>query len=224
MSQEKYNKVFPFGHVPILYPALFYDDCEGNYSWITTGTGTDYAANYATQNVFVGKQVISLKTRATTPTINDTITIQKTFGAVPTQLVRIQLLYRRASQPPTHSFELRFDWYDGENLWCVNIRLDGASEHVDYWRADHLFHTIPNWRFDPSWYTWNRIDLSVDLLKHLYRRLAINHQVTDLNAEIELSEPDTKPAALALSLNLRTLENIQAWALVDQVLVTPESL
>lgn len=223
MSLERYQRSFLFNRIPILHPAIFYDDCEGTFAYIVTADGADFYASYSTANPLVGTNCLHLKTRSTGPQINDEVMITKRLWLPPTQSGRIQL----AITPQDNVNDIRIWtsllWYDGVNLHTAQFSLNGQTKGLYYRDAAlNWILVFPN-VYRTQALTWTYLDFYVHFLSERYGYVACNNQVADLADIPVLSSPDATPPHLQLNLIVTTLTAARGGAAFDQILLTSET-
>lgn len=224
MPQERYLRAFAFNQIPVLHPALLYDDCDGTFNWVPSGDGADWVAQYDTGVPYVGTNGLLLRTRATGPAATDHVTVLKRLWLPPNHLGRVQIVQR----PVTHNQDLFIQvallWFDGVNLHSAQIRMDTATRAVLYRNAGGTWTPLFANAFESAVGAWNHLDFYCDFAHHVYGYVTFNHNTVDLSGVPVLTGVDPTQIHLELVLWLEIQGVVQGGCAFDQILVTSETL
>ncbi|MBA7618454.1 hypothetical protein ES703_25780 [subsurface metagenome] len=224
MPQERYLRAFAFNQIPILHPALLYDDCDGTFNWVASGDGADWVAQYDTSVPYVGTNGLLLRTRATAPAANDNVSVVKRLWLPPNHLGRVQLVVR----PVTHNQDLFIQvallWFDGVHLHTAQIRIDTNARIIRYRNAAGTWTTIFTDALESAVGAWNHLDFYADFAHQLYGYLTFNHETVDLTGVRVLTGMDATQIHLELVLWLEISGVVQGGCAFDQILLTSETL
>ena len=227
MPIERYARVLSFNEVPVIHPALLFDDCESTFLWDSEGTGADWTAEHDPAAAFVQTNGILLKTRATAPAANDVVRIWRTLWLPPQRLVRLQLCFAHPSVAITAHLRFILHWYQGATHYVSGMRSEPLTSEVA--RATGITGIEPTWTAMPELSVpaidgaWNKLDLSVNWQTGFHHLLHWNENPLDLSQVAIPSLPAITATFLQLYIELETLQDAQAVAHVDQVLLTPEN-
>lgn len=227
MPIERYARVLGFNHLPVIHPALLFDDCESTFLWRTYGTGEDWTAEYDPTAAHVQTNGILLKTKATTPAIDDDVHIYRTLWLPPQKLLRIQACFNTIAAAPSAQLHVLLVWYDGTEKHYSGLRFLTASGAVQYLSGytdpDLTWTPISGWEYVYEGIGWNKLDLSVNIDTLRYHLIHANEHVLDGSA-IPLTDVTAAVSKyLHIEFVLQTLIATQAVAYLDQVLLTPEN-
>jgi len=227
MSQEHYQRTLPFSRVPILHPAIFYDNASGTFNWLQSGDGVDFTADYHADAAFVDTNGIRLITKSTTPAENDLVTINRILWMPPINRLRFQACFHF----PTYAINCRLKFwvetYDGLTLHATGIAANPQNGVVYYISA--LPAGAPTWSVLPGVTIpmadaiWSKLDFSTDFATDYNHLLHLNSTVLDVSAVAVPTFGSPAQRRLTLFIQLQTLQIAQATAYVDQVLLTPEN-
>lgn len=223
MSLERYQRSFVFNRVPIIWPIVFADDCEGTIGYETSGTGADWSVSYGTTRPFQGNHNLELKTRVTAPAIGDLVRAQLKLWLPPTQFGRIQFAFRPYLNGALQYIYLSLLWYNGVRLNSAEIRLDTANETVAYRNAAGAWINIPDFTFNNHAWTWSFFDFYADFINNTYSYFTLNNRTVDLAGTPVLTVGDLTPPQLELGLAVETQAASQVGTNFAQILLTPES-
>jgi len=227
MPEQHYTRVHPFCRIPVIHPALLFDDCESTFIWRAFGTGDDWTAEHDPSAAHVQTNGILLKTRATTPTIDDSVTIYRTLWLPPQKLLRLQVCFNTIAADPSARLHVIIVWYDGELKHYSGLRFttaDGSVEYLsDYDATGPIWTALPDWEYVYEGKGWNKLDLSVNIAALIYHIVHVNEHVIDGSAVPLSPYAAAVSKYLHLEFVLQTLVATQAVAYLDQVLLTPEN-
>jgi len=227
MPQEHYQRAHAFSTIPIIHPALFFDDSSGTFNWIPCAEGDDYTAEYDPVAAFVQLNGILLKTKLTTPAINDYVQIERHLWLPPLGILRLQVMFCLLSYRPYQKIELILIWYDKLSQHAAGLQLMGHTDAVGYLTGysvpNFSYTTIPYLRLTHGSNLWNKVDLSVNPLTDTYHRIQVNERVLDGSPYPIFVEATAVPQELMLLIKTTTLEAVQATAYIDQILLTQEA-
>lgn len=227
MPEENYRRVHPFCRIPVIHPALLFDDCESTFIWRSFGTGADFVAEHDPSAAHVQTNGILLQTKATDPAENDKVTIYRTLWLPPQKLLRLQVCFNTIAAEPSARLHTILVWYDGADKHYSGLRFntaDGSVEYLSGYDAGGAIWTaFTDWEYVYEGEGWNKLDLSVNIDTLMYHLIHVNEHVLDGSA-IPLSPYEAVVSKyLHLEFVLETLAATQAEAWIDQVLLTPEN-
>jgi len=227
MPDDEYQRTLPLARVPIIYPAVFADDCAGTFTYRVNGTGADYVAEYDPTAALVGLNGILLKTKETSPTADDFVRLAKGLWLPPHRRLRLQAAFQM-HQPPT-SGELTFaiTWADGQTRHEAGIMADQYAKTISYISGGSVgswTHTI-NHDIDycEEAEALNKIDLTLYLDEGTYGAIRCNEQTRDLSgiALHSAAAPTAYYLDFYLQLLLPGAAQLNAW--IDQILISAEN-
>lgn len=227
MPEEHYTRVHPFCRIPVIHPALLFDDCESTFLWRSFGTGDDWTAEHDPTAAHVQTNGVLLKTRETDPAENDSVTIYRTLWLPPQKILRIQACFNTIATTPSARLHVIIVWYDGALKHYSGLRFNTADGSVEYLSAydagGAIWTAFTDWEYVYEGEGWNKLDLSVNIANLRYHLVHVNEHVLHASA-IPLS-PWTAVVSKYLHIEfvLETLAATQAVAYLDQVLLTPEN-
>lgn len=228
MPKEHYARVLGFSRIPILHPAILYDDASGTFNWLDMGTPADYTADYDPSAAYVGINGIQLNTKQTTPAANDYVRIYRHIWLPPHQLLRIQLVFNHVDKDISAYLRVILHWYQGETHYVAGIRTKADDGEVSY--ASGITGVIATWTVLPGVTiplmddVWNKLDLSVNWIDAMYQYIHLNDTIVDGTALPVGSLEYAAAKVLSIYIELETLQAAQAIARLDQILLTPENL
>jgi len=227
MPQDQYQRTFPLCRVPTIHPTIFYDDCNGTWNWTITSFGASHTAEYDPSAALVGLNGILLQTDGTAPQINDFVGITRTLWLPPNEQLRLQLGFNTLADSPDAYLAMLIHWFTGVTHYLGGIQVRTGNSGVYYASAivagtitwtlltDIDYETLEN--------AWNRLDFSLDLRARIYHRININEQIVPVTELDFPQEADAAGKALQILILLQTLDEAQATAYIDHVLLTPEN-
>lgn len=221
--EERRPIVHPLSHVPVIYPALFYDDGNGADNWITSADGADFDASYQSVAAYVGAKGLRLATRATGPTTGDVVTVSHYIPSTPNNLLRVRVHFCQRDATPDGFFYVFPYWFDGTNFYAPEICFDTSDQKVYYATTLRAGYVDSGLEFSEINLSWTLLDFSIDLNTHTYKTLRVNNRIVDLSAiPIAANANATKPS-IRLYIEVATAANAQIAYYVDQILVTAEN-
>jgi len=225
MPIEHYVRTLGLGHVPVIHPAIFYDDCQGAFNYIIEGTGDSYAASYEAEAAMVGKLGLRLETRTINQAINDYVQITKRLHLSPTKLLRIQFVFTHYAATPSSELIIYLHWFTGEQEYLAGLTFQQSVAAVLYWGAAPAWVAIPDVTYIKGPLSWNSVDLTIDLANNLYSHLLLNEYALDLKAfAIPFQADPAEPKRADLAFSFKTTVADTARLYLDQILITPEAL
>jgi len=227
MPQDQYQRTFPFSRVPIMHPALLYDDGDGTWKWKRTIFGADPTYEYDPVAALVGLNGIHLQTGATQPAANDLISIYRQIWLPAEEQVRLEACFNLVAAAPERELAIVLHWFTSVNHYVGGLKFNSNSAIVSYASsvaAGSISWTqIPDWLCQNSDDCWNRADIAINIRRLAYQRLNVNEHVMDGAALPFPSEASGLGKYLEVHFLLQTLADAQATVYLDQVLVTPEN-
>jgi len=227
MAEEHYTRLHPFSRIPVIHPALLYDNGEGRFTWKSSGTGLDWTAAHNPIAAHVGTNGILLKTRQTGPSAADLVKITRKLWLPPQKVVRLQVSFNTTAADPEAVLWILIAWHDGTLRHYAGVlfrSLTGAVAYVSgFDGADLEWTWPPDWEYVYEGAGWNKLDLSVNIRALKYHLIHVNEHVLDASA-IPLSEvPGAVGKHLYIEFCRQTGVNTQAVAYLDEILLTPEN-
>lgn len=213
--------------IRIIHPTIFYDDGSGTFSYDATGTGADYTANYVTGAAFTRLNGMQLQTKTTTPAANDLVSAYKYLPLGPGPIVRLQLLFRRASGTSTNFTSAFRMLPDNEtNLLTAEVEAHWQSGKLAYhkktngaWAMTELADSF----LQPDNNQWHKLDVAVNIHTHKWVHIILNGKTLALPAlELETAASANHGRILNFILGTLALEAVQAETHLDQILITTE--
>jgi len=227
MPQDQYQRTFPFSRVPIMHPALLYDDGEGTWKWKRTIFGAGPTYEYDPVAALVGLNGIQLQTGGTQPAANDLISIYRQIWLPAEEQVRLQVCFNLVAAAPEMELAILLHWFTSVNHYLGGLKFNSNAASVSYASsvaAGSISWTqIAGWLCQNSDDCWNRADMAINLRTLAYQRLNVNEHVMDGAALPFPSEASGLGKYLEVHFLLQTLAAAQATVYLDQVLVTPEN-
>lgn len=227
MSQEHYQRAHGFSAIPVIHPALFFDDCSGTFTYVSAGTGADYVAEYDPLAAHVQTNGILLKTRETTPADADEVAIYRRLWLPPRGVLRLQLMFSLLSYAPTRYLDIVLTWNNNDVAHDAGLRVKGSNGIcyyiTGYAAGEFTWTAIPNWKAGIIDHAWNKIDLSVNLDTDFHHKIQLNEHVLD-GRDIPVHTHDlVMEKHMHLYMRLRSGAAVQVTAYLDQILLTQES-
>ena len=216
------------GLTPILYPAIFFDDCSGTEPYQVSGTGEGFQASYVTEAAFVGLNGLKLQTRETGAAAGDYAAAGIYLPANELPIIRVQFLFARPPTTSTHFYTnlaLRPD--DTSFTYGSNIEIAWQAPSISYWKktnAGWSMSAIPGWLLQPDNHAWNHLELAINLATACYHEIKLNGQTLSIPTEpLDPSASADRGPLLFVELRTRAAEAVQANSHFDQILVTAEA-
>jgi hypothetical protein len=224
MSQERIQRAHVLGTTPIMHPTIFYDNCDGTFDYVVTGTGADFAAAYVTTYALSNLKSLLAQTKLTTPAVADYVDVAKNLWLPPTKLVRLQLAFRLISASTGITIQWGIKWYDGVNVNTAHLRVDRSTLLTQYYNAAGSWTTITGPTCPPDPYTWSYYDLVADFTKNEYVRMTASHVPVSLaGTPVNSSAGATRPKCI-LGLIVTAGAAVRAECAFSQILLTGENL
>jgi len=227
MPQDQYQRTFPFSRVPIMHPALLYDDGNGTWQWNETIFGAGPTFEYDPVAAYVGLNGIHLQTGATAPAEHQLIAIPRALWLPPHQRLRLQACFNLLAAAPAATLSFFLNWFTGEVQYVGGVQVQSDNAAVRY--ASALAAGTITWTAIAGWTCqnlddcWNKLDFSIDLDALTYHRGNLNEQVMDASG-IDIPFDDSiLGKVLQVVILLETLAAAQATAYIDQFLLTAEN-
>jgi len=227
MPQEHYQRTHGFSTIPVIHPALYFDDCSGTFTWQATGTGADWTAEYDPIAAHVQVNGLLLKTRQTTPTYPNYTSIYRRLWLPPRGVLRLQLVFSTLIDLPARYLHFAISWNDGVVAHDAGLHFASSTGAVSYITGyssgDFTWTQIPGWVYSTIEHSWNKLDLSFNLQTNRYHKIELNEYALD-GTDIHVH---SHPLALAkhVHLYIRLLNSSadQVTAYIDQILLTQEA-
>ena len=213
---------------PILYPAIFHDDCTGTEPYEVTGTGEGFQASYVTEAAFVGLNGLKIQTRETGAAIADLSTAKIWLPANALPIIRAQFLFARDPNTSTHFYtqlQLRAD--DESSMWVSQVEIGWQAPSISYWKkvnAAHSMTAIAGWLLQPAYHAWNHLQLAINVATACYHEIKFNGKTLSIPTEpLDATATINRGPLLELQLQTRCGAAEQANSHFDQILVTAEA-
>ena len=213
---------------PILYPAIFFDDCSGTEPYQVTGTGTGFQATYVTEAAFVGLNGLKVQTRETGAAAGDIASAKINLPANALPIIRVQLLFARDPDTDTHFYTALWLQSDnGINSYLAKVEIAWQAPSVSYYKKANgtwAMAAIPGWLVQPDNHSWNHLQLAINLNTLCYHEIKLNGLTHSIPTEpLEPGVTANRGPLLMLTLQTRTGQAVQANTHFDQILVTAEA-
>jgi len=216
-----------FSLKPVLFPAIFYDDCEGTEPYTVSGTGDGFQGSYVTEAAFVGLNGLKIQTRETGAAASDYARADLLLPLGPGPVIRLQLMFRR---PNTTSadFTTLFMLYTDDEV----RRLDASIEA--HWNAQRLAYLkktnaewtmtqVEQWHLERDNNRWHKLDLAINLLTAQYVHIKLNGKVCAPDpTDLETTGTAGRGRILDFRLKTTAIAAAQAETQFDQILITTE--
>lgn len=213
---------------PILFPAIFHDDCSGTEPYLVTGTGTGFQASYVTEAAFLGLNGLKVQTRETDAAVGDWCKAIIHLPANKLPIIRAQLLLARDPNASTHFYtHLHLSADDKTTYWLGEVQIAWQAPSVSYLKktnAGHSMYAIPGWLLQPANHAWNHLELAINVANGCYHQIKLNGQTLSIPTQpLESGATQARGPLLALQLQTRNGAAVQANSHFDQILVTAEA-
>jgi len=227
MPQEHYLRTHGFSTIPVIHPALFFDDCSGTMNWLSSGTGAEYSVEYDPAAAFVQTNGLIIKTRATTPAIGDVVNAYRKLWLPPLGILRLQAMFSLLTDAPDQNLDFIIFWYDGTTVHTAALRFTASTGAVyratGYAAPDITWTIIPELSIPVGDDHWNKLDLSFNPLTDRYHKIEVNENVLDgSNIAIHTRDVAMTPFVYLL-LRTTAVAAAQVTAYIDQILLTQEA-
>lgn len=221
--QERRQIVLPQSHVPMIYPAIFYDDGETTFRYTITGTGAGYVAEYLDLAAFIGALGLHLKTRAAGAAVDDFVTISKILYLPPSQLIRLQLICMTTHAAAQIRVIASLHWYDGTNVHMARIRLTSSDDHVYYCNGWAPTYADTGLHWNKTGWAYNHLDFSANINKGSFHHIRVNEQHLDASGIVLPATPSGLVPHLVFELSVITDIASYGACYFDQILLTPDN-
>jgi len=216
---ERQALVLPLSRVPIMWPVMFYDDCEGTFSWLDAGDGADYDTEYAADHMLVGEHCLLLRTKATAPTIADAVSVSKLLWLPVLKTLNLQFAFA-GTTAGTKQLVASLYWYDGTNVITATLRFNFAGPTVEYLNAAAGFTAITGATFKAGTDYWNYVSMLVDIAGPAWLPGQVNNVIIQTDTPALPSGADATTPYLLLYFSVTALANARAGIWIDQILLT----
>lgn len=215
---ERHSLTLPMSRVPILWPAQFYDDCEGTFSWTPAGAGADFDAEYTLDHTLVGLHSLLLRTKLTAPTLGDDVSILKNLWLTPLSVLNLQFAFNPTTGG-TKQLVASLYWYDGTNVITATLRFGGPPAIVEYLNSLGGFTQIPGvtWKMASDYWNYCSMLLDIDALAWLPG--VVNNQIIQTDTPALPSGVDPTTPYLMLYFSVTAGANARAGFWLDQILL-----
>jgi len=227
MSEEHYKRTHPLCRIPIIHPAVLFDDCESSFLWTAAGTGADYVAEHDPAAAYVQTNGIILQTKLTTPAANDVVTLNRVLWLPPQMLVRLQFVFAFPSTAISCQLRVWLNWYSPAIQYAAGFAANPQLGTV--YRVNGFVGVEPTWLLADDLTiplidkAWNKFDLSLNWQTALHHLLHFNNTVLDLSDLAITQQDGIGPSFMSLHVELETLQIAQATAYLDQILLTSDN-
>jgi len=227
MSQEHYQRTHGFSTIPVIHPALFFDDCSGTMNWLSSGTGADYSVEYDPAAAFVQTNGLIIKTRTTTPAIGDVVNAYRKLWLPPLGILRLQAMFSLLTDAPDQNLDFIIFWYDGTTMHTAGLRFVASTGAIyrptGYTAPDITWTLIPDRTIPVGDDHWNKLDLSFNPLTDFYHKIEVNQYPLDGSAIPVHTRDVVLTKHLYLLIRTTTVAAAQVTAYIDQILLTQEA-
>lgn len=218
---EKYKIITPISHVPVVHPAIFWDNGDCTFNYDSGGDGADWSAAYNTAAAHSCLNGIRLSTRATGPTVADSVWIMKYLWLPPTYLFTLEFLFKNITFATNRLFYAGVRWYDGTNVYAVLLRFDSSSGNVHYFAGGVTYTILTGIAFCSTADTWNHVRLSARIHQALFEYITVNNNVYDARAIPIPANANAAAAHLELYFAVETGANAVRTTDLDHILLMP---
>ncbi len=217
--------VYP--QLPMIFPAIFHDNCEGTRPYTVTGTGTGWEARYENAAAYVGLNGLDVETKDATPASSDFCRADLLMPANILPIIRFQcLLARKPATSTNFKTNIMLTADDATTLYLAQIQFDWQTPSIAYLKKSNGtwdITVIGTWQPNYQDKGWNHVQLAINVLTGCYHEIIMNGLRLSIPTEL-LSPGITQSYAPYLKLRLETwaVANAQASTIYDQILVTAE--
>ena len=213
---------------PMLYPAIFFDDCSGTEPYEVTGTGEGFQVSYVTEAAFVGLNGLKVQTRDTGAAGGDLATATLNLPANALPIIRVQFLVARdPNTSPNFYTQLQIRADDEVTYYIAQVEIAWQTPSLSYLKkvnAGHSMTPIPGWLLQPAYHAWNHLQLAINVATGCYHEIKFNGKTLSIPTEpMETASPQARGPLLNIDLETRTAAAAQANSHFDQILVTAEA-
>jgi len=167
---------------PVGAGILLCDDLEGAFNWIVSGTGTDYIAERRVEAAFHGDYGLFMRPRETGAAAGDHVEAYHHLAMSSTPFAAASLRFNFYETVRTRYLDFFFQIWDETGRYIAKVRWDESADLWKYLDANNDYQPIPGLLRVPDPNRWYTIELEVDTLGHLYRRLRVMAQEIDLSS------------------------------------------
>lgn len=219
---ERRQLTLPLSRVPIIWPAQFYDDCEGLFDWVAAGDGADYDCEYADDACLVGNHSLLLRTKATAPALADAVSATRRLWITPLKAMNLQFAFAPTTGA-TKNLAVSLYWYDGTNVTTCSLRFNCVPPSVEFFNAASGWTAIA----DTAWFAgsgyWNYCSMLVDInaltwLPGQFNQHIIQTETPALPAGLDGTNPHL---LLIFAVTAGAAARAGFW--IDQILLTPQN-
>ena len=215
---ERHQLTLPMSHVPILWPAEFYDDCEGLFDYVAAGDGADYDAAYDNTVALVGNNSIILRTKLTAPALGDAVSITKRLWLTPLKALNLQFAF----SPTTggaKNLAVSLYWYDGTNVSTGSIRFNCVPGNVEYLNSVGGWTPMPGVMWKVGTWFWNYCSMLLDINAATWLPGQVNQHIIQSDTPALPVAVDATTAYLMLVFAVTAGAAARAGFWIDQILL-----
>lgn len=223
MSQQHFDRVHSFNTIPVLHPAIFYDDCNGTFAYKVTAGPAGWVADYTLEWPYVGLKALEMHCSNVDPYVGEYVEIHKSLLQPPTQLARLQIIFCQPAGGPANFTNFTLHWRVPERVYMAQVQCDTLTKHILYAHSWAPAFTDSGLRFNNGIRWWNHLDLSMNLLTHRYHRLSLNGYALDLSAIPLPYAVSSYNPSLTFTIKVTNQAAVASHMLFDQILITPEN-
>jgi len=217
--------VYP--QLPMIFPAIFHDDCEGTEPYSVTGTGTGWEAKYAPAAAYVGLNGLDVETRETGAAGSDFCRADLLMPANIKPIIRFQCLLARKPLTSTNfrtNIMLTAD--DATTLYLAQIQLTWQTPSIAYLKKTNGtwdITVIDTWHPNYQDKGWNHLQFAINVATGCWHEIIMNGlRLSIPTAPLSPGATQTYAPYLKLRLETWALAPTQSSTIYDQILVTAE--
>lgn len=206
---DRNRLVLPTSRVPIIWPVEFYEDCEGTFFWVAAGDGADFDAELSTDTALVGTHSLLLRTKLTSPTLGDGVSVTKRLWLTPLKVLSLEFCFA----PTTGGIKqmtASLLWYDGVDKIQAILRFGVTGPVVEYLTSVGGFTQIAGATWKAGTYYWNRVRMLIDLDALTWLPGVVNNKI--IQSDTPALPSDTDPTTPYLELTFGVIAGAAARA------------
>lgn len=178
MAKEYEKKVDIINTIGVQVLPDFYDAFDAALSgWTASGTGADFSVATAAAAAYRGASGLRIKTRTTTPAINDVATAQRTFAKRECKFAVVKIMFK----PNAGDIAIRI--YDGSTPAAnpyYQLKYDSSAGAFLIETANGVWATKLTLTSSLA-AGWNMIGLKIDVLNKKYHSIIHGSTITDIS-------------------------------------------
>lgn len=167
MGQEYLRSSIVAGNAQAGKGLILYEDFEGTLAWDKSGTGGDDVLELATDNMFIGKQALHMKTRTTGASAADTIIAERSIPVSPNGILAYNCLFKLPDVSDNQRINFSIYYYDGAAQWYTSMKITPGSPKVEYLNDAGAYQQISEFAFGINDGKWNSVEIVIDYFNQL---------------------------------------------------------